>query len=150
MIHTAASRRSGRARRSALGTLAELLCRLDATPDGLTSEQAEHRARAAAERAGAAPHHRSAALAALRSIFNPLVAILAIAGIASAFLGEPVQAILIGAMIALSAAIDLWQTTRSTRAVQRLQARITPTATVRRDGAWRELPRGELVDGDVI
>lgn len=120
---------------SALGSLPELLLRLDASPAGLTTRQAEQRARIAAERAGHRSRPRGTTLAAVRSVVNPLVAILAIAGIASAFLGQLVQAVLIGAMIALSAAIDLWQTTRSTRAVQRLQAQITPTASVLRDGA---------------
>ncbi|HET9627667.1 MAG TPA: HAD-IC family P-type ATPase, partial [Kofleriaceae bacterium] len=146
----APARPHGRRAISPLGSLAELLLRLDTTPAGLTTPQAEQRARLAAERTGGRTPRAAAVLATVRGVVNPLVAILAIAGVASAFLGEPVQAALIGAMIALSAAIDLWQTTRSTRAVQRLQAQITPTASVLRDGAWRELPRDALVVGDVI
>ena len=53
-------------------------------------------------------------------------------------------------MVSLSIAINFWQTFRSDQAVKRLQQQVAPTATVRRDGAWRELPRHRLVVGDVV
>jgi P-type Mg2+ transporter len=61
-----------------------------------------------------------------------------------------VQAALIAAMVALSAGLNLWQSFRSARAVKCLEAQITPTATARRDGAWLEVPRRDIVVGDVI
>ncbi|HWU90816.1 MAG TPA: magnesium-translocating P-type ATPase, partial [Kofleriaceae bacterium] len=78
------------------------------------------------------------------------VVILVVAACTAAFIGEPVEAAIIGGMVLLSSGLNLWQASRSATAVKRLQARIAPTATVRRDGAWRELPRRELVPGDVI
>jgi Mg2+-importing ATPase len=54
------------------------------------------------------------------------------------------------AIVLSSAGINAWQTLRSDRAVRALQAKIAPLAAVLRDGAWRELPRGEVVPGDVV
>jgi Mg2+-importing ATPase len=132
------------------GTLAELLARLDATAAGLGADQADTRLRERGANATTAASWPVRAFRAVRAIVNPLVAILVVAGVASAVLGEVVEAGLIGAMVVMSAAIDTWQTTRSARAVRELQAQVTPTATVRRDGTWAELPRAELVPGDVI
>ena len=101
------------------GTAAELLLRLDASAGGLSSEQAETRARERGPGARA-PGRIIRAYRVIRGVVNPLVAVLVVAGVASAFLGEVVEAALIGAMVVLSAAIDSWQTTRSARAVQRL------------------------------
>src|SRR5204862_4203232 len=53
-------------------------------------------------------------------------------------------------MVFLSTLIDVWQTKRSERAVRRLQATVAPTAAILRDGTWAELPRSEVVPGDVI
>ena len=81
---------------------------------------------------------------------NPLVLILVIAAIASAFLGDKVDAGIIGVIVLLSAAIDLTQTYRSQRAVEKLRAQVAPTATVLRDGEWKELPRRDVVPGDIV
>jgi len=145
-----AHRGNGRHPRRAGGTLVELMLRLDTTADGLSSAQAESRDRLTTSRMVSRRRRLAGIVGVARRVVNPLVAILAVAGLASAFLGEPVQAALIGAMVVMSGAIDAWQTGRSARAVARLQARVTPTATVLRDGAWHELPRGDLVVGDVI
>ena len=50
----------------------------------------------------------------------------------------------------LSAAINFVQTHRSQSAVDALRVGIAPTATVLRDGQWREIPRSQVVPGDVI
>ena len=86
----------------------------------------------------------------LDSLSNPLLGILLIAAAASAVLGERVNAILVTAMVLLSAAIDFIQSYRSARAVERLRAQVAPTASVLRDGRWVELPRRAVVTGDLI
>jgi Mg2+-importing ATPase len=92
--------------------------------------------------------------AAIQQLFgyvaNPLVAILLIASLVSAFLGEVINASIIIAMVFLSIALNFIQSYRSQRAVERLRAGVALTSTVLRDGAWVELPRRELVPGDVI
>jgi P-type Mg2+ transporter len=81
---------------------------------------------------------------------NPLVLILLIAATVSAFVGERVDAAIIGIIVALSTVIDVAQTFRSQSAVDKLRAQVSPTATVLRDGQWKELQRREVVPGDVI
>lgn len=86
----------------------------------------------------------------LRGLANPLVLILLVAGLVSAMVGELVNASIIITMIILSLTLNFVQTFRSHRAVQRLRQGIVLTATALRDGSWIEVPRRELVPGDVI
>ena len=53
-------------------------------------------------------------------------------------------------MVILSIALNFFQAYRSERAVRRLREQVAPTATVMRDGKWSELPRREVVPGDLI
>ena len=53
-------------------------------------------------------------------------------------------------VVLLGVVIDAVQTHRSQQAAQKLRQRVAPTATVLRDGAWSELPRREVVPGDII
>ncbi|MDR5728657.1 MAG: magnesium-translocating P-type ATPase [Terriglobia bacterium] len=98
-----------------------------------------------------APVRRSSAIRDfLRLFLNPLVLVLLIAAAVSAFLGEPVNAGIICAIVLLSTVIDFAQTYRSNRAVEQLRQRVAPTATVLRDGLWREIRRTDLVPGDIV
>jgi P-type Mg2+ transporter len=98
-----------------------------------------------------APHkHRSAILEFLSLFVNPLVLVLLIAAISSAALGDATDAGIIIAIVALSNVLDFSQARRSQSAVAQLQARVAPQATVLRDGRWQEIPRTEVVPGDVI
>lgn len=81
---------------------------------------------------------------------NPLVAILLFASIASAFVGELVNAAIIGIIVALSVVLNFVQTFRSEAAADGLRATVAPTATVLRDGTFAEQPRVNVVPGDVI
>jgi len=78
------------------------------------------------------------------------VLILIVAAIASAFLGEKVDAGIIVVIVLLSAAIDLTQTYHSQRAIEQLRKQVAPTATVLRDGEWKEIQRRGVVPGDVV
>jgi P-type Mg2+ transporter len=81
---------------------------------------------------------------------NPLVIILLIASVISAFVGEPVDAAIIALVVLLSVALNFIQTSRSQRAAERLRAQVAPTASALRDRTWTEIPRREIVPGDVI
>lgn len=85
-----------------------------------------------------------------KALLNPLVAILLLSSLVSAFLGEATSAAIIVAMVMLSLALDFGLSYRSQRAAERLREEVAPTATVRRDGAWKELPRRVLVPGDLV
>jgi P-type Mg2+ transporter len=86
----------------------------------------------------------------LRFCTNPLVLILLVASAISTFLGQVVDAVIIAMMVVLSVVLNFIQAYRSERAVQRLRDQVAPTATVRRDGNWIELPRRQIVPGDVV
>jgi hypothetical protein len=73
----------------------------------------------------------------LHAFSNPLVLILVIAAVISAFMGEAVDAGIIGVIVLLSAIIDVTQTYRSQQAMERLRDRVAPTAAVLRDGDKR-------------
>jgi P-type Mg2+ transporter len=81
---------------------------------------------------------------------NPLVLILLFASLVSAALGEAINASIIVAVVLCSVALNFVQSSRSQRAIERLRAGVAPTATVLRDGVWAEIPRREVVPGDVI
>jgi P-type Mg2+ transporter len=86
----------------------------------------------------------------LRFCANPLVLILLFASAISTFLGQVVDAIIIAMMVVLSVVLNFIQAYRSERAVQRLRDQVAPTASVKRDGSWIELPRRQLVPGDIV
>ncbi|MGI9067812.1 MAG: magnesium-translocating P-type ATPase [Pyrinomonadaceae bacterium] len=86
----------------------------------------------------------------LQLFLNPLAIILLIASVISAAVGEILNASIIALMVLLSAALNFFQTYRSQRAVERIRKEVAPTAAVLRDANWMEIPRRELVPGDVI
>jgi Mg2+-importing ATPase len=131
-------------------SLERLLARLQTSADGLGTDEQTRRLKAFGPNRLQTAHIRSELSELVRAAANPLVVILLIAGAASAVLGEVTQAALIAGIVLLSSGINVWQTFRSQRAVARLQAGIAPTATVRRDGHWMELPRRDVVPGDVV
>jgi Mg2+-importing ATPase len=117
---------------------------------GLTAREAEARLDRFGPNEPAATQHHSFISDLLHVFMNPLVLILVVAAAASAFLGDKVDAGIIGVIVLLSAAIDLGQTYRSQRAVEQLRAQVAPTATVLRGGEWKEVRRREIVPGDIV
>jgi len=94
---------------------------------------------------------RKAGITQLLLLFaNPLAIILLVASAISAALGEVLNASIIALMVLLSAGLNFFQTYRSQRAVDRIRKEVAPTATVLRDGNWSEIPRRQLVPGDLI
>lgn len=117
---------------------------------GLTAQEAEARLDRFGPNEPAATQRRSFLSDLLHQFTNPLVLILIIAAIASAFLGEKVDAGIIATIVLLSAAIDLSQTYRSQRAIEQLRQQVAPTATVLRGGEWKEIRRRDVVPGDIV
>jgi len=117
---------------------------------GLTSQEAANRLKQYGPNDPAPARRRSIVRDFLRLFLNPLVLVLLIAASISAFLGEPVDAGIICTIVLLSTAIDFAQTYRSNRAVEQLRQRVAPTATVLRDGQWREIHRTDIVPGDIV
>jgi magnesium-transporting ATPase (P-type) len=87
-----------------------------------------------------APVRRLSAVVQLVHLFgNPLVIILLVASAISASLSEKIDALIIVTIVLLSVSVNFWQASRSQKAVERLRASVTPTATVLRDGLGGDL-----------
>ena len=86
----------------------------------------------------------------VRGLSSPLMLILLAASALAASVGEVTDASIIAITLLLGAALDAFQTSRSTAAVERLRQSVIPTATVWRDRHWSEIARREVVPGDVI
>lgn len=117
---------------------------------GLTSSEASERLASFGANDPAPRTRRNVFLQFLGLFLNPLVLILLASAGLSIFLGEAVNAYIIIAMVLLSLVINFAQTFRSDQAVERLRGQVAPTATVLRDGEWREIHRHDVVPGDVI
>jgi Mg2+-importing ATPase len=118
--------------------------------NGLTTAQATARLSEFGPNEPATAKRTATVLQILLLFANPLAIILLAASVISAALGEVLNATIIALMIVLSVALNFIQTYRSQRAVDRIRKEVAPTATVLRDGKWVEIPRREVVPGDVI
>jgi len=117
---------------------------------GLTAQEAQARLNQFGPNEPAATKHHSFLSDLLHAFANPLVLILVMAATASAFLGDKIDAGIIGAIVLISIVIDLTQTYRSQRAVEQLRDRVAPTASVLRGGEWKEIRRRDVVPGDIV
>jgi P-type Mg2+ transporter len=131
-------------------SLAALFARLRSSERGLKCAEAEQRLLEFGPNEPEKIHRTAPLVEFLRFCTNPLVLILLSASVTSALVGELVDGAIIVTIVALSIALNFFQTFRSQRAVGRLREQVAPTATVLRDGDWKEIPRRELVPGDVV
>ena len=117
---------------------------------GLTPEEAQARLDQFGPNEPATTKHHSFLSDVVHTFMNPLVLILVIAAMVSAFTGDAVDAGIIGVIVLLSGAIDFSQTYHSERAVEELRDQVAPTATVLRGGEWKEIHRRDVVPGDIV
>lgn len=117
---------------------------------GLTSAEAARRLAEYGPNEPTPARRLSALVEFVRLFANPLVVILLSASAVAAWLGEDVDAGIIVTIVLLSVGVGFWQSYRSQQAADRLRSSVAPTATVCRDGKWRELPIREVVPADAI
>lgn len=117
---------------------------------GLSSAEARRRLAEVGPNELAAGLHVGALRRVARSVLSPLMLILFAASAVAAWAGEVIDAGIIAGTVALSILLDAVQTARSTGAAERLRQSVVPSVTVRRDGAWIDVPRLVIVPGDVI
>lgn len=129
---------------------AQVFALLGSSANGLTEPEA---ARRLAEHGPNEPEASPGAspLRTLIELFgNPLVLMLLVAAAISGVLGDRIGAGIIVAMVLLSVMLNYVLSYRSKRAAERLREGIAPSASVCRDGVWRDVPRRSLVPGDLI
>ncbi|NUW39467.1 cation-translocating P-type ATPase [Nonomuraea rhodomycinica] len=125
------------------------LARLGSADGGLSEEQA--RRRLAAVGPNALRRHRARRLAVLaRQLRSPLLILLAVTAVASFFLGEPTDALIIGAILTASVGLGFFNEYRAEKAAEALHSQIRHRCLVRRDGRPRLLDVTALVPGDVV
>jgi len=130
--------------------MAENSVALETSPTGLTQVEAKQRLTQFGPNEPA-PTKRTAPLFQLVILLaNPLAIILLVASGISAALGEVLNASIIITMVLFSVALNFIQTYRSQKAVDSIRKEVAPTAKVLRDSKWIEIPRREIVPGDVI
>ncbi|NPA86757.1 MAG: cation-translocating P-type ATPase [Candidatus Diapherotrites archaeon] len=81
---------------------------------------------------------------------DPLVGLLLVAALLSAFLGEWLDAALIAVILVLNAALGFYQEYKAEKALEALRSFLKPTTKVIRDGELKVIPAEELVPGDVV
>jgi H+-transporting ATPase len=86
----------------------------------------------------------------LRRFWAPIPWLLEATIVIQLFLGERVEAAVIGGLLVLNATVSLLQEGRAQKALALLRRQLHVSARVRRDGAWITLPAEDLVPGDVI
>ncbi|MBA2679583.1 MAG: magnesium-translocating P-type ATPase [Ktedonobacteraceae bacterium] len=130
--------------------LQKLFEQLESSEQGLTGSEASQRLDKYGPNDMTGLKHTSSIIQFLRLFLNPLIAILLVASVVSAILGDPVDASIIVVIVLLSNILNFVQTSRSQNSVEKLRADVAPTASVLRGGTWLELPRRELVPGDIV
>jgi len=128
----------------------ELFEQLRASPQGLTTGEA----RARIERFGPnllKSKKRSDAFTLLLAQFKtPIILILLLAAGLSFFLRNPVDALIILTIVAVSGLLGFWQERGAAGAVEKLLAIIQIKAEVLREGSMIEIPVEEIVPGEIV
>jgi Mg2+-importing ATPase len=126
-----------------------LLSELGSSPQGLTAEEAARRLSATPETAPPkAGVTRRGVL--WHQIKSPLLLLLVFAAAVSAINGEWTDASIVVVIVLVSAGIGYSREYRAQKAAEALSGRLRVRATVRRDGQTTEVPREELVPGDLV
>ena len=128
----------------------QALSKMDSSFQGLTSQEAQKRQTLHGQNEFARKPHRMLILQAISHSMNPLVAILLIAALVSAFTGSIVNSSIIIIMVIMSIGLDYFQSHRSLVTISKLQQHVATKANVLRDGQWQEILCRELVPGDII
>ncbi len=128
----------------------EVLKQLNSYEHGLSSVQAEQRLHQYGfnEIKEEARGHPLKLL--LSQFYSPLIGLLLIAVVISLFVGEKVDAIVIGIIIVLNAVLGFTQEYRAEKAIAALQKLAFPKAIVLRDGQQQQLDSKYVVPGDII
>jgi Mg2+-importing ATPase len=126
-----------------------LLHDLDVTGSGLASAEAARRL--AQWGPNAVSTHRARLWPVLaHQLRSPLLGLLVAAAVASYFVGERSDAVIIGVIVALAVGLGFVNEYRAEKAAEALHSQISHRATVVRDGCAVEIDVTDLVPGDLV
>ena len=130
-------------------TLEQTLTRLQATRDGLSSQEARERLR----RFGSneLPHpHVSALARLLRYFWGPIPWMIETAALLSALVRHWPDFGIILCLLGFNAAVGFWQEAKASNALEALGRQLALRCRALRDGSWCELDPVQLVPGDLV
>lgn len=121
-----------------------------ADPGGLSAEEARKRLEQYGPNRLQEPEQPGFFSRLLSQFMDPLIYVLAAAGVISVFLGEIGDACIIAAVAALNGAVGMIQEGKAKRALDALKKMTRLKAVVRRDQTDQEIDAAELVPGDLV
>jgi Mg2+-importing ATPase len=130
-------------------TSEQLFRRLGSSPEGLRSSDADERRGRLGPNLLVQGRRTDLPALIIGQLASPIVLILLAATVLAAFLGDAGDAAIVLAIVAVSAAIGVWQEHGASQAVKQLLAQVATRARVLRDGQVREIPLADVVPGDV-
>jgi Mg2+-importing ATPase len=117
---------------------------------GLSQAEADSRLKQVGTNEIAREKRQSALMRLLSNVKNPLVLLLVALGVLSYLTGDLRATAVIFVMVVLGVVLRFFQELRADHAAEKLQAMVSNTATLVRDGQENEVPLKLLVPGDVI
>jgi len=129
---------------------ATVLARLGARAEGLSEAEVASRLSQIGPNAIAHTRRRSAPMLLVDNVRNPLIILLVVLSLVSYLTGDVRAAVVVLGMVVLGVVLRFVQERRADNAAARLQAMVSSTATVVREGRAQEIPLAGLVPGDVI
>jgi Mg2+-importing ATPase len=117
---------------------------------GLTGAEADSRLKQVGTNEIAREKRQSALMRLLSNVKNPLVLLLLALGVLSFLTGDLKATVVIFVMVVLSVVLRFFQEMRADNAAAKLQAMVSNTATLVRDGKEQEVSLKMLVPGDII
>ncbi len=130
-------------------SVADVFAELDTSSQGLAPEQARERLKEGRNELPKKPP-ASAVRLFFDQLASPLMAILVVAGLMSAFLGEWLDASVIIIAVLLNAVLGFFEEYKADRSLEELSAFLPEQARVRRGGAVMLIDAREIVPGDIM
>ena len=133
------------------GSLNEVIKKHNSDPNrGLTSDEARKRLEKFGPNRLESSDKKSLVKKIIDQLADPMVILLVIAAIVSAFTGDAIEAVIIVAIVVINAIMSIIQEGRAEDSVAALQRMSSPEATIIRDGLRKKVKADELVPGDVV
>ena len=117
---------------------------------GLKTEEAARRLERDGRNQMRAPRKKTIIESFLEQLNDPLIYVLIVAAVVSVLLKEVSDAVIIGVVVALNAAVGVLQEGKARKALESLKKLTSPKAFVIREGRRMEIPAAELVRGDLV
>lgn len=131
-------------------TSADALGAVDATPEGLTSEEARRRLEMYGENRLPEPPKRSWIVRFLSHFHNVLIYVLLGAAVVTALLQHWVDTGVILAVVVVNGIIGFVQEGRAEKAMEAIRGMLAPRSAVLRDGQRQGVDAAELAPGDIV